>query len=132
MLGEDMAVLMAAIAVTRVGMLSNMRPPAILRADTLVYVLAEDVVTILRGPHAAKPALQDEQEIGMAVVTGEAIMDTGEVIMDILGSAITAWVMDIRTTAMAITATAPVGAMIPITVIIPADIIPTDTGIGRI
>ena len=57
---------MEGIAVTVVGMLSeDMPPPAMLRVDTLVSVLAVDVVTNLRGPRAARRALQGAHVIGM-------------------------------------------------------------------
>ena len=86
-----------------------------LKVDTLVSVLAADVVTIRRGPHADMRAMQAAHIIGMAAVTGEAI--TGIRPMDILGSAITAWAMVIHT------------MEVVITVIVTVDIIPT-TGIG--
>ena len=61
---------MADIAVT-VGMLSKDMPrPATLRVDTLVSVLAVDVVTIWRGPRADTRAMQAAHIIGMAAVTG--------------------------------------------------------------
>ena len=105
---------MADIAVTLVGMLSNMPRPATLRVDTLVSVLAVDVVTILRGPRADRGAMQLAHIIGMAAVTGEAV--TGEAVtrirpMDILGSAITARAMAIHTTGVAITVIATVGTI---------------------
>jgi hypothetical protein len=88
-------------------LLKDMLPQVMLRVDTLVSVLAVDVVTNLRGPRAAMPALQGARVIGMAAVTGEAA--TGEAVtgIRILGSAITAWAMaihptGIHTTAMAI------------------------------
>ena len=97
---------MADIAVIRVGMLSNMPRPAMLKVDTLVSALAVDVVTIRRAPHADTRAMQAEHIIGMAAVTGEAV--TGEAItgirpMDILGSAITALAMVIHTMEVVIT-----------------------------
>jgi hypothetical protein len=66
----------------------------------------------------------------LAVVTGEVV--TGIRIMDIPASvwAITAWATAIRITAIMVTD--PVGAMIHITAIVPADIILTDTGTGLI
>src|SRR6476646_1953268 len=90
-------------------LLKDMLPQVILRVDTLVSVLAVDVVTNLRGPRAAMPASQVAQVIGMAAVTGEVV--TGEAVtgirpMDILGSAITVWDTAIHTTAMAIHITA--------------------------
>ena len=120
---------MADIAVTMVGMLSDMPGPAMLRADTLVSVLVVDVVTILRGPRAATRALQVAHIIGIVAVTGEAV--TGIRTMDILGSAITARAMAIHTTGLAITVTAPVGAMIRTTDIIRADTTLTATDTRR-
>jgi hypothetical protein len=107
-----MAGVMADIAVTVVGMLSEDMPrPAMLGVDTLVSVLAVDVVTNLRGPCAAMPTSQGAHVIGMAAVTGEAVTgEAGEAVtgirpMDILGSAITVRAMAIHTTAMAIRTT---------------------------
>jgi hypothetical protein len=107
-----MAGVMADIAVTVVGMLSEDMPrPAMLGVDTLVSVLAVDVVTNLRGPRAAMPTSQGAHVIGMAAVTGEAVTgEAGEAVtgirpMDILGSAITVRAMAIHTTAMAIRTT---------------------------
>jgi len=97
---------MAEIAVTLEGMLSKDMPrPAMSGVDTLDSVLAVDVVTNLRGPHAGTAAMQRAHIIGMAAVTGEAVIGeavTG--IRPILGSAITAWAMAIHTTGLAITA----------------------------
>jgi len=127
---EVMAGVMADIAVTLVGMLSEDMPrPAMLRVDTLVSVLAVDVVTRLRGPRAATRALQGAHIIGMAAVTGEAV--TGEAITgirltDILGSAITARAMAIHTTAIHTTAMA-----IRTTGVATTDITLTATDTGR-
>src|SRR6476619_6275976 len=104
-------------------LLKDMLPQVMLRVDTLVSVLAVDVVTNLRGPRAAMPASQIAQVIGMAAVTGEDVTEeavTGIRPMDILGSAITVWAMAIQTTVIHITATA-----IHTTVI---TLIATDTG----
>ena len=99
---------MAEIAVTLEGMLSKDMPrPAMSGVDTLDSVLAVDVVTNLRGPHAGTAAMQRAHIIGMAAVTGEAI--TGIRPMDILGLAITAWAMAIHTMEVAITVTVTVG-----------------------
>ena len=112
-----------------VGMLlEDMPPPAMLKADTPVSVLAVDAL-ILRGPRAATRAMQLAHIIGMAAVAGEAV--TGEAITgirptDILGSAITAWAMAIHTTGLAIQVTATVGTMVRTT-----DIILTGTDTGR-
>jgi hypothetical protein len=100
---------MADIAVTMVGMLPNMPGPAMLRADTLVSVLAVDVVTIWRGPRADTRAMQVALIIGMAAVTGAAIIGIRP--MGILDWAITAWAMAIHTMGLAITVTATVGTI---------------------
>jgi len=124
----------AAVMADTAGMLlKDMLPQVMLRVDTLVSVLAVDVVTNLRGPRAAMPALQGARVIGMAAVTGEVVAGeavtgeaaTGEAItgirpMDILGSAITVRAMAIHTTAIHTTAMA-----IHTTVI---TLIATDTG----
>jgi hypothetical protein len=113
-----------------VGMLSEDMPrPATLRADTLISVLAVDVVTRLRGPRADTRVLQVAQIIGahiigMAAVTGEAV--TGIRPMDILDWAITAWVMAIHTTGLVITVTPTVDTIIRTT-----DTILTATDTGR-
>ncbi len=128
---EVTAAVMADIAVTLAGMLSEDMPrPAMLGVDTLVSVLAVDVVTNLRGPHAETAAMQLAHIIGMAAVTGEAV--TGEAItgirpMDILGSAITAWAMAIHTMEVAITVTVTVGT-IRTTEIGDTTLTSTDTG----
>jgi hypothetical protein len=120
---EVTAGVMADIAVTMVGMLSNMPRPVTLRADMLVSVLAVDVVTILRGPREDTRAMQGAHIIGMAAVTGEAV--TGIRPMDILGSAITVWAMAIHTTGLAIMVTATVGTMVRTT---DTTLTSTDTG----
>lgn len=76
-------------------------PPAMLRVDTLVSVLAVDVLSILRGRLVDTRAMQVAHIIGMVAATGEAVIGeavTGIHRMDILGLAITASVMVIRTT----------------------------------
>ena len=100
---------MADIAVTMVGMPPDMPGPAMLRVDTLVSVLAVDVVTILRGARAATRALEAAHIIGIVAVAGEAV--TGIRPMDILEWAIMAWAMAIHTTGLAITVTATVGTI---------------------
>ena len=128
-----MAGVMADIAGTVVGMLSEDMPrPAILGVDTLVSVLAVDVVTNLRGPRAAMPTSQGAHVIGMAAVTGEAVTgEAGEAVtgirpMDILGSAITVRAMAIHTTAIHTTAMA-----IRTTGVATTDITLTATDTGR-
>ena len=122
---------MAGVMADMVGMLlEDMPRPATLRVDTLVSVLAVDVVTIWRGPRADTRAMQVAHIIGMAAVTGEAV--TGEAItgirpMDILGSAITAWAMAIHTTEVVITVTVTVGT-IRTTEIGDTTLTATDTG----
>jgi hypothetical protein len=117
-----MAADMAEIAVTLEGMLSEDMPrPAMSGVDTLDSLLAVAVVTNLRGPHAGTAAMQRAHIIGMAAVTGEAIIGIRP--MDILGPAITAWAMAIHmvihTTAMAIPTT---GAAIMVTTLTATDI----------
>ena len=107
-----------------VGMLSeDMPPPAMLKADTPVSVVAVDAL-ILRGPRADRGAMQLAHIIGMAAVTGEAV--TGIRPIDILGSAITARAMAIHTTGLAIPVTPTVGTLVRTT-----DIILTGTDTGR-
>jgi hypothetical protein len=116
----------AAVMADTAGMLlKDMLPQVMLRVDTLVSVLAVDVVTNLREPGAAMPALQGARVIGMAAVIGEAVTGavtreavTGEVVtgaaatgeavtgIRILGSAITAWAMAIHPTVTHTTAMA--------------------------
>ena len=101
-------------------LLKDMLPQVMLRVDTLVSVLAVEVVTILRGRRADTRAMQGADIIGMAAVTGEAVTGeavTGEAVtgirpMDILEWAITAWAMAIHTTGVGITVTATVGTMV--------------------
>jgi hypothetical protein len=90
----------------------------------LVSVLAVAVLSILRGRRVDTRVMRVPRVIGMAAVTGEAVAATGEAVigeavtgirlMDILGLAITAWVMVTR-----------------ITDIIRGDITLTDTDPGR-
>src|SRR6187397_2434720 len=88
-----------------VGMLLEHTPAQVIsKADTVVSMLAVEVVIIGRGLRAAMPALQGAHAIGahitgMAAVTGEAAIGeavTG--IRPILASAITGWAMAIHTT----------------------------------
>ena len=89
-----------------------------------VSALAVAVLSILRGRRVDTRVMRVPRVIGMAAVTGEAVAATGEAVigeavtgirlMDILGLAITAWVMVIR-----------------ITDIIRGDITLTDTDPGR-
>jgi len=120
---------MAEIAVTLEGMLSKDMPrPAMSGVDTLDSVLAVDVVTNLRGPHAGTAAMQRAHIIGMAAVTGEAVIGeavTG--IRPILGSAITAWAMATHTMEVATTVTVMVG-IIRTTEIGDTTLTSTDTG----
>jgi hypothetical protein len=83
-----MAAVTADIAVAMAGMLSNMLQRGMLRADTLVCVLAVDAGIMWRGPRAATRAMQVAHIIGMAAVTGVVV--TGIRPMDILDRAITA------------------------------------------
>jgi hypothetical protein len=109
-----------------VGTLLEDRPPQVmLKADTVVSMLAAEVVTIGSGQRADTRAMQAALIIGMAAVTGEAI--TGIRPMDILEWAITAWAMAIHTTGVAITVTATVGT-IRTTAIGDTTLTSTDTG----
>ena len=126
----------AADMVDMVGMLLEHTPAQVIsKADTVVSMLAVEVVIIGRGLRAAMPALQGAHAIGahiigMAAVTGEAV--TGEAItgirpMDILGSAITAWAMATHTMEVATTVTVMVG-IIRTTEIGDTTLTSTDTG----
>jgi len=90
------------------GMLvADMLQLVMLRADTPVSVLAVHVLSILRERRVETCVMRVARVIGMAAVTG-VVAATGEAAigaavtgirrMDILGSAITVWVMAIRTT----------------------------------
>jgi hypothetical protein len=120
-----MAEVMAELAVM-VGMPPEDMPPAMRRLDTLVSVLAAEVLSILREPPVDTRAMQDAQVIGMVAATGEAVI--GEAVtgihhpMDIPGLAITAWAMAIHTTV-----TAMAGTMVRTT----TDITLTATDTGR-
>jgi len=121
----------AGVMADMVGMLLEDMPPRVtLKADTVVSVLAPDMVIILRGPRADTPAMQGAHIIGMAAGAGEAII--GEVItgihpMDILEWAITAWAMATHTMEAAITVTVTVG-IIRTTEIGDTTLTSTDTG----
>ena len=104
----------------------DMLPQVMLRGDTLVSVLAVDLVTILRAPRADTRDMQDAHTIGLAAVTGEAV--TGIRPMDILGSAITARAMAIHTTGVVIMVTATVGTIRTTEI---GDTTLTSTDIGR-
>jgi hypothetical protein len=65
---EDIAVAMAA-------MLSDMPRSAMLRADTVPFGSAVDVVTILRGVRTDSGAVPDAHMPGMAAGLGEVITD---------------------------------------------------------
>ena len=84
---------MAGVMADMVGTLSEAIPrPAMLRADTLVSVLAVHVVLMWRGPRADRRALRGVHIIGMAVVTGEAVtgvMVTGVAPMVLVGATVT-------------------------------------------
>jgi hypothetical protein len=130
---EDMAVVTAEIV-------ADMPRPATLGADMLAMskldtLFAAGVGSTMRAVRAGTRAMQGAHLPGIAAVTGEAAV-TGGVItdirtMDIPGTAwaIMDWVTVIRTTGMAITVTAPGGAMIHTTDIVPAGTILIGTGI---
>jgi len=101
MLVEDMAV--ATVA-------NMLRSP--IRADTLAFVLAADMVTILPDRHAVMHAMQGAHITRLAAVTGEVVtgevVDTGEVVigirtMDIPGLVITVWATSIHITGITAT-----------------------------
>jgi hypothetical protein len=104
-----MAAVTADIAVAMAGMLSNMLQRGMLRADTLVSVLAVDAGTMWRGRRAAMRAMRVAHMIGMGAVTGVVVIGIRP--MDILDWAITAQAMAIHTTGLAIMVTATVGTM---------------------
>jgi hypothetical protein len=114
---------MADIAVTGVGMLSEDMLPAISRVDTLVSVLAVDVDTMWRGRRAAMRVMRVAHMIGMPAVIGVAVTRIRP--MDILDWAITARAMVIHTTRLAITVTATVDTMVRTT---DTTLTVTDTG----
>src|SRR5262245_18914936 len=111
---EVMVGVMAEVAVTMEGTLvadilvADMLWPVMLRVDTLVSVPGVDVVTRWRGPRVETCVMRVARVIGMAAVTGEVVAGTGGAVsgsvvngmrrMDIVGLAITAWAMAIRTT----------------------------------
>lgn len=116
---------------------ADMPRPPMLEADTLAMseldtLFAAGVDSIMRAVRAGTRAMQGAHLPGLAAVTGEAAV-IGEVTMDIRpldipGSAIMDWVTAIRITGMATTVTAPGGAMIRTTDIVPAGTILTGTG----
>ena len=86
------------------------------------------VATVVRCLRVGMRAMQGARTMRLAAEAGEVI--TGIRTMDIPGSAITARA---TVTRMAdIMVTDPVGAMIRTTDIVPADLILTDTGTGRL
>ena len=125
-----MAAVMEDTAVGMADMLLDMPRPAMLRADTVPFVSAVDVVTILSGLRGVMRVMQGAHITELAAVAGE-VTDIRTTDIPAIISGITAWVTTIRTTGMALTVTAPAGAMMPITVIIRADTIPTDTDTRR-
>ena len=116
---------MAEVTVAMAGTLADMLRPPMLRADTMALVFAAGAVTSLQATRAASGAMQGARITRLAAVTGEVV--PGIRTLDIRGSAITAWAIALRTTDMVITVTAPVGAMIRTTDIVPADTILIDT-----
>jgi hypothetical protein len=119
---EDMAAVMADIAVAMAGTLADMPRRPMFGEDTMVLLFAAGVVTKLLDTRAATRAMQGAHIMPLAAVAGEV---TGHIrTTDIRGSAwgIMAWAIAIHT--MAITVTVPVGGTIRITHIILTD---TDT-----
>lgn len=127
MLVEDIA----AVIRDMMGMPLNMPRPAISRPGTLVCVFAVSAATVMRSSRGTQGGARITRlaaEAGLEAEAGEAV--TGIRTLDIPGSAITAWGTGIRMAA--ITVTGPVGAMIRITDIVPADTILTNTDTGPI
>jgi hypothetical protein len=128
MLVEDMAAVTADIAVAAVTVVNMPRSP-MLKADTLAFVLAADVVNTSRGTHAVvqgAPITRLAAVTGEVVVSGE-VVDTGEVVigirtMDIPGLAITVWATAIHITGITVTHITDI--------IIPGDTILTATDTG--
>jgi hypothetical protein len=119
---EDMAAVMADIAVAMAGTVADMPRRPMFGEDTMVLLFAAGVVTTLLDTRAATRAMQGAHIMPLAAVAGEV---TGHIrTTDIRGSAwgIMAWAIAIHT--MAITVTVPVGGTIRITHIILTD---TDT-----
>jgi hypothetical protein len=119
---EDMAAVMADIAVAMAGTLADLPRRPMFGEDTMVLLFAAGVVTKLLDTRAATRAMQGAHIMPLAAVAGEV---TGHIrTTDIRGSAwgIMAWAIAIHT--MAITVTVPVGGTIRITHIILTD---TDT-----
>ncbi len=119
---------MADVTVAMAGTLADMPRPPMLRADTMGLLFAARAVISLRATRAATRAMWGAHITRLAAVIGEVI--TAIRTLDIRGSAITAWAIALHTTDMAITVTAPVGAMIRTTDIVPADTILIDTDTG--
>ena len=119
---EDMAAVMADIAVAMAGTVADTPRRPMFGEDTMVLLFAAGVVTTLLDTRAATRAMQGAHIMPLAAVAGEV---TGHIrTTDIRGSAwgIMAWAIAIHT--MAITVTVPVGGTIRITHIILTD---TDT-----
>jgi hypothetical protein len=117
---EDMAAVMADIAVAMAGTLADMPRRPMFGEDIMVLLFAAGVVTSLLDTRAASRAMRSAHIMPLAVALGEV---TGHIrTMGIPGSVITVWALAIRT--MAITVTAPVGGTIRIIRIILTD---TDT-----
>jgi len=131
---EDMAAVMADIAMAMAGTVADMPRRHMFGEDTMVLLFAADVVSTLPDTRAAMGAMQGAHIMPLAAVGGEAAV-AGEV--DVAGEvtghirttdirdsawAIMAWAIAIHT--MAITVTVPVGGTVRITHIILTD---TDT-----
>jgi len=94
----------------------------------LVLLCAAAVAMVMQGLRAAMGAMQGARIMQLAAAAGEVV--PGIRTMDIPGSAITARATAIRMADIMVTD--PVGAMIRITDIVPADLILTDTGTGHL
>jgi hypothetical protein len=108
---EDMAAVMADIAVAMAGTLADMPRWPMFEEDTKLLVLAAGAVTTLLDSRAATRDMQGAHIMPPAAATGEV---TGHI-----------RTTDIRGPAWAITVTAPVGGTVRTTHIILTD---TDTG----
>ena len=96
---EGVGAITAYIAVVTVGM--HMPQLAMLTVDTLVFIVAAKALTNLQVRCAALRGLQVAQVIGIAVVTGEAVLGIRP--MSIPGSVILVWDMSIQITEFTVT-----------------------------
>jgi len=129
---EDMAAVMADIAMAIPGTVADMPRRLMFEEETMALVFAGGVVTTLLGRRAAMRVMQGANIMPLAAAAGELTGQIRTTNIRVTAWAIMAWAIAIHTTVLAITVTAPVGATIRITDIVPADIILTDADIGHI